>query len=78
MKMDFNKWVNDLYEVRMEPDKLIIMITNMHYKINRKPNIGDWVAYKMKGYKEWKIIEWGEGWNEEINGGFIESYRVLN
>ena len=76
--MDFNKWVDDLYEVRMEPDKLIIMITNMKYKLHRKPTIGDWVAFRMRKNEKWEVIQWTEGWDEELeDNGFIEEYRVL-
>jgi hypothetical protein len=32
---DEDNWVDKLYEVRAEPDKLLIMITNRHYEIHR-------------------------------------------
>jgi hypothetical protein len=28
-------WVDKLYDVRAEPDKLLIMITNKHYEVHR-------------------------------------------
>jgi hypothetical protein len=33
---DIKLWIDRLYEVRMEPDKLIIMITNKYYEIHRE------------------------------------------
>ena len=31
----WKKWIDRLYEVRSEPDKLLIMITNKHYEMHR-------------------------------------------
>ena len=42
------------------------------------PKIGDVVAYKMRNGGSWHIIEWADGWEEEITPeGFIEKYRIL-
>jgi hypothetical protein len=43
-----------------------------------KPKIRDWVAYRMRNTDEWKIIQWADGWDEEIQvGGFIQEYRII-
>ena len=33
-------WVDRLYDVRSEPDKLLIMVTNKHYEMHRPAILG--------------------------------------
>lgn len=44
----------------------------------RLPKIRDLVAFKMRNSNGWKLVEWGEGWDEELPPtGFIEKFIIL-